>query len=272
MGDELTITTLPILPVKRIVLFPGTTLPLSIGRGRSVAAVESAMGTEDKILLVTAQRDAEKESPVLEDLYQTGTKAVIKQMGKTSEGQLHILVQGVERVVLLKLEQADSFLSARSRPFPLSTESGPEIEALHRALLDLAGQLPGLISAQGFTEVIDVLRAERDPTSLAYRLASFLNLTVERLQTILEIPTQVELVRQIYAVLSHELQILKLRNEIASQAQTEIGKSQREYFLRQQLKEIQQELGESDEDPRGKRRGASEKADRRGGLAGACLH
>jgi len=251
MADELTITTLPILPVKRMVLFPGTMLPLSIGRGRSVAAVESAMATEDKILLVTAQRDAEKESPVLEDLYQTGTKAVIKQMGKTSEGQLHILAQGVERVVLLKLEQADPFLSARSRPFPLSTESGPEIEALHRALLDLTGQLPGLISAQGFTEVIDVLRAERDPTTLAYRLASFLNLTVERLQTILEIPTQVELVRQIYAVLSHELQILKLRNEIASQAQTEIGKSQREYFLRQQLKEIQQELGESDEDHEG---------------------
>ncbi|RMH09644.1 MAG: endopeptidase La, partial [Nitrospirae bacterium] len=241
------ITSLPVLPAKRTVVFPGTLIPLAIGRRRSIAAVEAAIATEEKTLLVVAQREAETENPKRDDLYPIGTKVIIKQVGKTAEGHLHILVQGVERMVLLKLEQEEPFLCARVRQFPLPEESSPEIEALHRALLDLAGQLPDLISTQGFTEIIEVLRAEQDPVLLAYRLASFLNLTVERLQAILEIPSRAELLRQVYATLSHEIQILKLRNEIASQAQAEIGKSQREYFLRQQLKEIQQELGEDQE-------------------------
>lgn len=247
MNEELTLTELPVLPIKRAVLFPGTMMPLSVGRSRSAKAVEAALESEEKAILITTQRDAENNSPALEDLYQIGTKAVIKQMAKTSEDNLHILVQGVERMVLVKLQQTDPYMIARCRVFPVSPESNPEIEALHRALMDLASQLPSLISTQGFTEVIEVLRAEQDPIVLAYRLASFFNLNVERLQSILEVPTRIEILRQVYAVLSHEIQILKLRQEIATQAQEEIGKSQREYFLRQQLKEIQQELGEGDE-------------------------
>lgn len=248
MTEDRSIASLPVLPAKRTVVFPETMLPLTIGRPSSIAAVEAAMQTEEKAILITAQRDAETSNPNMEDLYQIGTKAIIKQMAKTSEGHLHILVQGVQRMVLLKLELTEPYLLARSKPVPLHLESGPEVEALHRALLELAAQLPGLISSQGFSEIVEVLRAERDPLTIAYKLTSLLNISVERLQSLLELPTQLEFLRQVYAALSHEIQILKLRNEIASQAQAEIGKSQREYFLRQQLKEIQQELGENDGD------------------------
>ena len=199
--------------------------------------------------MLAAQRDSEKEDPSFEDLYQIGTKAVIKQTGKTAEGHIHVLVQGVERMVLLKEEQHDPFILMRVPGRCHSpTDSGPEVEALHRALLDLLDQLPELITSQGASEIVNVLRAEKNPLSIAYRLVSLLNLSVERLQALLEQSQQVEVLRQVYAALSHELQILKLRHQIASQAQAEIGKSQREYFLRQQLKEIQQEIGEIEGD------------------------
>ncbi|UCE64536.1 MAG: LON peptidase substrate-binding domain-containing protein, partial [Nitrospirota bacterium] len=248
MSEESLITTLPVVPVKRTVLFPDTLVPFTIGRDRSRAAVEAAMNTEEKEIVLAAQRDSEKEDPSFEDLYQIGTKAVIKQTGKTAEGHIHALVQGVDRMVLLKEEQNDPFMIARLRPLPLPTDSGPEVEALHRALLDLLDQLPELITSQGASEIVNVLREEKNPLSIAYRLVSLLNLSVERLQALLEQSQQVEVLRQVYAALSHELQILKLRHQIASQAQAEIGKSQREYFLRQQLKEIQQELGEMEGD------------------------
>jgi len=109
------IVTLPLVPVKRTVVFPDTMVPLTIGRGKSIAAIESAMNTEEKSVLLTAQRDPEKEDSAFQDLYQVGTKAVIKQMGKTSEGYLQVLVQGIKRMVLLKVESADPFFLIRTR-------------------------------------------------------------------------------------------------------------------------------------------------------------
>ena len=209
-----------------------------------MAAVDAAMDTEEKSLLMVTQRDSEKEEPGFDDLFLIGTKAVIKQMGKTSEGHLQVLAQGIERMVLLKLEQAEPHMMVRARRLPISVESDPELEALHRELLNLVGQLPELLSTQGVSELVSVLKAEKDPLLVAYRLVSLLNLNVERLQALLEQSDAKEVIRKVYGALAQELHILKLRHEIANQAQAEIGKSQREYFLRQQLKEIQQELGE----------------------------
>ena len=238
------IVSLPLVPVKRTVLFPETLVPFTIGRPRSMAAVEAAMNTEEKSLLMVTQRDSEKEEPGFDDLFLIGTKAVLKQIGKTSEGHLQVLAQGIERMVLLKLEQSEPHMIVRARRLPLMVETDTELEALHRELLNLIGQLPELLTTQGVAELVSVLRAEKDPLLVAYRLVSLLNLNVERLQGLLEQSNPKEVLRQVYGALAHELQILKLRHEIASQAQAEIGKSQREYFLRQQLKEIQQELGE----------------------------
>ncbi len=246
--SDTTLTTLPVLPVKRTVLFPGVRVPLTVGRDRSVAAVEFALKTEEKTVLIVSQRDPETSEPTLENLYQIGTTAVIKQVGRTADGQLHAVVQGVERCVLLKVEQTTPFLMVRARQLPAPSDSGPEIDALHRAIVDLVDQLPTLIQMQGIGEVAEALRAERSPVAFAYRVASLLNLTVDGEQALLEAPTCAELLRKIFVALSHEVQVLQLRNKIASDAQAEIGKSQREYLLRQQLKAIQQELGEDDGD------------------------
>ncbi len=245
------ITTLPVLPVKRTVLFPGVRVPLTVGRERSVAALEFALKTEDKTILVVTQRDPDTAEPTLEELHRIGTKAVIKQSGRSADGQLHAVVEGVDRFVLLKGEQTEPFIKVRARLLAAPSDSGPEISALFRATSDLVDQLPSLIQLAGIGEVTETLRAERDPVTFAYRVASLLNITAEAEQTLLEAQTCADLLRKVFAALSHEIQILTLRNKIASDAQAEMGKTQREYILRQQLKAIQQELGEGEDDEGG---------------------
>jgi ATP-dependent Lon protease len=248
LQENSTVSTLPIIPIKRSVLFPGVMLPITVGRSRSVAALEAALKTEEKTVVVVAQRKSDQEEPGVDDLFTIGTKAAIKQIVRTAEGSVQTLLQGLERVVLLKVEQTDPFLKVRTRPVAASFDSGTEIDALRRAILDKIGELPDLLQSSGSRDVIQALHAERDPVALAYRVASLLNLTVEAEQALLEASTQDDLLRRLYAALTHEVHVLQLRNKIANDAQAEIGKSQREYVLRQQLKAIQQELGEGDSD------------------------
>ena len=242
------LTHLPILPLKRTVLFPGTMMPLTVGRERSIAAVEAALKTEDKTLLVVAQRDAQTDQPALEDLYPIGTKAVIKQTARTPEGHYNILIQGLERFVLLKLDQVDPYLQARVKQLPAPAERSTEVEALHRAILDIITELPKLIQTPGVHEAVVALGTEEDPVTLAYRIASLLNLTLDGEQQLLEASTRADLLRGLYAALSREVQILQLRDKITSEAKEKLGKTQREYLLREQLKTIQQELGEASEE------------------------
>jgi len=246
VNESAIVSTLPILPIKRSVLFPGVMLPLTVGRSHSVAALEAALKTEDKTIVVVAQRNPDLEEPGIGDLFTIGTKAVIKQTVRTTEGVVQTLLQGVERVVLLKVEQTEPFLKVRTRQLAAPLDSGAGIEALHRAILDQVDELPELLQSSGLRDVVQALHGERDSVTLAYRTASLLNLTLEAEQGLLEAATREDLLRRLYAVLIHEVQVLQLRNKIASDAQAEIGKSQREYVLRQQLKAIQQELGEED--------------------------
>lgn len=247
MNNQDVFSTLPVLPLKRTVLFPGVMIPVSVGRSRSLAAVGAAVKTEEKIIIVVAQRNPDQEEPTINDLFNIGTKAVIKQVGQ-SDALLQVLLQGVERVVLLKAEQTDPYLLVRSRQLPAPSDTGPEVEALHRATLDVINELPKLIQSPGISNVVEALREERDPTAVAYRVASLLNLTMEAEQALLEASTRADLLRQLYRALTHEVQVLQLRNKIASEARAEIDKTQREHMLRQQLKAIQQELGELEGD------------------------
>ncbi|MBX3302717.1 MAG: endopeptidase La [Nitrospira sp.] len=248
MENNNVLSTLPILPVKRTVLFPGVMMPLTIGRERSIAAVNAAMKTEEKMIVVVAQRDPQTEEPGLSDLYSIGTKAIIKQLGQSSEGTIHALVQGLDRAVLLKEEQSTPYSTVRVRTLERPSDNGPEVQALHRAIQELLSDLPRLIQAPGVQEVSAVLSNEDDSLSLAYRIASLVNLNVVEEQRLLECTSTLDLLRSLYAALSKELQILQLRDKIAKDAQTKIGKSQREYILREQLKAIQQELGEGEDD------------------------
>ena len=240
--------TLPLLPIKRTVLFPGILLPVTVGRDRSVAAVNAAMKTEEKTILVVAQRDPGKDNPGLDDLYTIGTKAVIKQVGRTEDGTIQALIQGLERVALLKVEQSLPFLMVQARRLELPTDQDREVQALQRAIQDLMTDLPRLIQAPGIEEAAAAFQKEENPATLAYRVASLLNLTVKEEQTLLESSSTIELLRSLYAFLSKEIQILQLRDKINSDTQAKIGKNQREYILREQLKAIQQELGEGDSD------------------------
>ncbi|MGZ8406063.1 MAG: endopeptidase La [Nitrospira sp.] len=244
--ENIILSTLPILPVKRTVLFPGVMLPLTVGRERSVAAVNAAVKTEEKMIVVVAQRDPQTEEPGLSDLYSIGTKAIVKQIGQSSEGAIHALVQGLDRVVLIKEEQSTPYSTVRVRSLGRPTDDGAEVKALHRAIQELVSDLPRLIQAPGIQEVSAVLSNEDDSIALAYRVASLVNLSSVEEQRLLESSSTLDLLRNLYSALSKEIQILQLREKITQDAQTKIGKSQREYILREQLKAIQQELGEDE--------------------------
>lgn len=246
MNNATLSVTLPVLPIKRTVLFPGILIPVTVGRDRSVAAVNAALKTEEKTILVVAQRDAGKENPGLDDLYTIGTKAIVKQVGRSDDATIQTLIQGIERVALVKVEKSEPYLLAQARRLELPTDNDREVQALQRAIQELITDLPRLIQAPGIEEATAAFRNEENPATLAYRVASLLNLTVKEEQTLLESSSTIELLRSLYAFLSKEIQILQLRDKIASDTQAKIGKNQREYILREQLKAIQQELGEGD--------------------------
>ena len=246
MNTETLTVTLPVLPIKRTVLFPGIMMPITVGRERSIAAVEAAIQTEEKTILVVAQRDPLTEEPGLEDLYTIGTKAIVKQIGRSEDGTIHALIQGLERVALLKVDKTKPFLLVQARQIDRPTDEGTVVQALHRAIQDLVTDLPRLIQAPGIQEAAAAFSNEDNPVALAYRVASLLNLTVQDEQKLLESSSTIELLRSLYGALSKEIQILQLRDKITNETQAKIGKTQREYVLREQLKAIQQELGEGD--------------------------
>ncbi len=247
MSDGETLQVLPLLPLKNSVLFPYLLMPLSVGRPTSVAAAEAVLATEEKDIVVVAQRDASKEVPeTAEDLYTVGTRAVIKKMARPSESQMELIVLGVERVVLVRLEQHAPFLRGRIRPFPLPDERTPEVEALHRAVIELASRAVTLAQPNIPAEVNQLLASTEDPLRLVYLLGSMMSLELAKEQALLEAESRGEALRLMHTYLTSEIQVLELRNKITSQAQTEMSKQQREYLLRQQLRAIQNELGEKD--------------------------
>jgi ATP-dependent Lon protease len=239
---------LPALPLKNTILFPGLLLPLSVGRETSLKAVQAALNTEEKEIILIAQRDPQVDTPQQDDLYTIGTKAVIRKSSRLNDGVMEILVLGVERVVVVKLDDSESYLTAKYRVLPLPQDGGSEVEALSGALLELAAKAISLAQPQTAPEMTRMLAGSDDPLKLAYLLASIFSLDVVREQQLLEAETRVDALRLIHSYLSHELQVLELRQKIASTARDEMSKEQREYLLRQQLRAIQTELGEKDGD------------------------
>jgi ATP-dependent Lon protease len=237
------VLTLPVLPLKNIVLFPYLFAPLAVGRPASVAAVEAALATEEKTFVVVAQRNTETDQPAPEDLYTIGTRAVVKKMARSQQG-VELLVQGVERVIILKVEQTEPYLKARVQAMPLPTDTSTQIEALHRAVLELAGRALELAQPQTPVQIQQILSQAGDPLQLVYLLGSMMSLDVAKEQALLEAPTREAALRLLHGYLSHELQVLELRQKINSQAQNEMSKEQRDYMLRQQMRAIQEELGE----------------------------
>jgi ATP-dependent Lon protease len=237
------VVVLPVLPLKNTVLFPYLFMPLSVGRPGSLAAIEAALATEEKTFFVSAQKDASNEQPGFDDLHTIGTRAVVKKMAR-GEGVIELIVQGVERVTLLRAEQTDPFLRVRAQPLPLPEDTGTEVEALYRACIELAGRVLELAQVQVPVNVQQLVAQAQDPLRFAYMIGSMLSLDVPREQALLEAPTRAEALRLLHGYLQHEVQVLELRQKITTAATTEMNKQQREYMLRQQMQAIQEELGE----------------------------
>jgi ATP-dependent Lon protease len=245
MNEEGKLSTwsLPVLPLKNTVLFPYMFLPLSVGRPWSRAAVEAALASEDKTLLAVAQRDPNKEVPGIDDLHKVGVRAVIKKMARGGEG-FELLVQGLERVSLEKVESSDPYLKVEARELPLPTAEGAEVEALYRAVLDLGRQVIELAQSDAKVDLNQLAAQAGNPLALVFLLSSLLGMKADEEQAVLEAATLEDALHRLHDYLAREVQVLTLRNQIADKAHTEIGKEQREYMLRQQLRAIQDELGE----------------------------
>src|SRR6266545_63157 len=244
MSESEQMLSLPLLPLKNSVLFPFVWMPLTVGRAASVATIEAVLAREDKELVVAAQRDASVEAPGPQDFFSIGTKAVVKRMARRQDGSMELMVQGVERVVIIRIEQTEPYLRARVRLAPVPEASNTEIEALQRAIVELASRAIQLAQPNASAEFTQMLAANDDPLQLVYVIGSLLSLDLHKEQALLEAPTRLDASRLLHSHLTHELQVLELRHQINSQAQSEMSRQQREYFLRQQLRTIQQELGE----------------------------
>jgi ATP-dependent Lon protease len=245
---ENSMRSLPVLALKNSALFPGLLMPLSVGRASSVAAVEAALASEEKEIVIVAQRDGSVERPEAADLYTVGTRASIRRANRQQPDQIDIMVLGMDRVVLVKVEE-NGYMKARVSPLPLPDDSSRETEALALSITELGAKFVSL--AQGGNAPQDVTRmfaVQQDPLQLAFMVASLMNLDAAKEQALLEAPTRLEGLRMVHGWLSHEVDVLELRNKIANEAREEMSKEQKDYILRQQKKAIEQELGEKNAD------------------------
>ncbi|HSY49132.1 MAG TPA: endopeptidase La [Thermoanaerobaculia bacterium] len=238
---------LPVLPLKDLVIFPFIIVPLSVSREKSINAVDQALA-ENRVIMLTAQKDFQNEDPAEDDLYRVGTVAIIMRMLKLPDGRIRILVQGLSRARIDYFIQTAPFFKAKITRIEETTtkDRGLETEALIRAVkqnLDRAVGLGKNISP----EVMVIAANLDDPARLTDLAASNLDLKLEEAQQILETMDPVERLKRVNDLLSREINLLTMQQEISSAAQGEMNKSQREYFLRQQLKAIQSELGEGED-------------------------
>ena len=239
---------LPVLPLKDVVVFPFIILPLSVSREKSINAVDAALA-EQRIIMLVAQRDAQSETPRGEDLFSVGTVAAIMRMLKLPDGRIRLLVQGLSRARVDAILSEEPYLKAKITKLeepPSSKELPPEHEALLRSVkqnLEKSVALGKSISP----EVMVIAANLDDPARLADLAASNLDLKLEDAQKILESTEPIERLKIVNESLVKEITVLTMQQEISSQARGEMDKSQREYYLRQQLRAIQQELGEGEE-------------------------
>src|SRR5215213_190527 len=236
-----------VLALQNLTLFPETVVPLGIGRPRSIAAVESALSTPEKLLAcITVRPDRSDDTDATSaDIYEVGTLTMIKRMERTGEG-IRIIVQGTERIRVVEWKQQDPHLRAVVEVLPPPrTVDAEQVEATKRNLQELITEALALLPNVP-PEVRIAVLGSVEATRLSYFLASILNLGVEEEQKMLESNTADELVRLAHASLVREVEILQLRSKIASEAQTEMDKAQRDYVLRQQMRAIQKELGEDE--------------------------
>jgi ATP-dependent Lon protease len=236
---------LPVLPLRETVTFPDTLTPLAVGQERSIKLVNDVLSS-NRMLAMVASKDPDNDTPGPDHLHQVGVAGSVARMMKVPDGTLRILVQGGERIRITDYVATDPYLVARIERIPDVVEPSPELEALARnvqnTFSEIIEQIPYL------PEELQLAVANLDdPSALSHLIAGALRISIEEKQELLEQPEVTPRLRRLSEILTRELEVVKLGTKIQSQVESEMDKGQREYFLRQQLKAIQEELGEGDE-------------------------
>ncbi|KPL72978.1 peptidase [Leptolinea tardivitalis] len=237
--------TLPILPLRGLVVYPQTAVPLTIGQPRSIRLVDDVVSGNRIIGLVTA-KNPELENPGPEDLYSVGTVAIIHRLFRTPDGTIRILIQGISRFHLGEFTSLEPYLVAKITPATEVVSESLETEALARNARDQFEHIAKMIPSIP-RELVDSITNISDPLQTAYSIANFERMELADAQAILELDPVDEKLRKLVSILVRESEVLDLGQKIQNEARSEIEKVQRDYFLREQLKAIQKELGEGDE-------------------------
>lgn len=236
---------LPLLPLRDVVVFPQMVIPLFVGRPKSIQALEKAM-EDSKYVMLAAQKNAAKDDPTLEDLYQVGTIATVLQMLKLPDGTVKVLVEGTQRATLLQVEDEQTLSLAKIEPIVQMVDEPVEAEAMRRALLNQFDQYVKL-NKKIPPEVMTALAGVENAGRLADSIAAHLPLKLEQKQTILELVDLKARLEKLSTQLEAELDILQVEKRIRGRIKKQMEKSQREYYLNEQVKAIQKELGELEE-------------------------
>jgi len=236
---------LPILPLRGVVVYPQTAIPLTIGQPRSIRLIDD-VAAGDRFIGLVASRNPELENPGPGDLYSVGTIATVHRLFRAPDGTIRLLVQGLERFRLGEFIREEPYLQARVHLLPEIVESDKEVEALARSARDQFSQIAEM-SPSIPRELVDSILTVEDPLQVVYTVANFQRIDLDDAQKILEIDSVKEKLRKLVSFLVRETEVLQLGQKIQNEARSEIEKVQRDYFLREQLKAIQKELGEKDE-------------------------
>ncbi|HUU33874.1 MAG TPA: endopeptidase La [Vicinamibacterales bacterium] len=235
-------SSLPVLPLRRVVAFPLTLQPLAVNRPASVESVNTALTTDRMLLLVLQKADSEEPDP--DQLEAVGTICIVRQMARAEHG-LNIIFEGVARVRVVTVTKTGTTIRAEVEPLPERVETGVETEAYERRIRELAERAVTL-AAGASAEVRQLVLGIEDPLRLTYLLGSMLDASAGEKQAILAADPLLKKLELVHALLSREVSVLELKGKIESQAQAEMSESQRQYYLRQQLKAIQEQLGEGE--------------------------
>ena len=238
---------LPVLPLPDVVVFPYMIVPLFVNRDRSAKAVDQALA-ENRMVLLVSQKDAGVDDPKGDDLYNFGTVSVIMRMLKLPDGRVRILVQGFSRAKVESYDESKPYITAKVQPKtePQVIPATPELEALIRNVKSSLEKMVSL-GKNISPDLVAIAANLDDPGRLADLVASNLDLKVDKAQQVLELLDPIDRLRRVHELMAKETEVLEIQNDINTQARGEMDKSQREFYLRQQMKAIQQELGEGNE-------------------------
>ncbi len=237
---------LPILPLRGLVVYPQTAVPLTIGQPRSIRLVDEVVAGDERLIGLLTSRNPELESPEPMDLFTVGTVAMVHRLFRAPDGTIRLVVQGLARFRVGEFVQVEPYLKANIQLIPESLEESSEVEAMARNGRDTFARIAEMIPSIP-RELVDSILSLEDPLQTVYTVANFQRMDLNDAQELLELDSVSAKLHKLVGILARELEVLEIGQKIQNEARSEIEKVQREYFLREQLKAIQKELGEGDE-------------------------